>query len=95
MTIGALRIRLLLHGCHSLKEKRMRLRPILARVRDKFHVAAAEVALQNVHEVGEVAFVTVSDSSQVANATCDKIVDFVESLGLAEVGETELELMHW
>ncbi len=95
MTIGALRITLLLHGCFSLKEKRARIKPILARVRDKFPVAAAEVEHQNVHHLATLAFVTVSASHQVANATCDKIVDFVESLGLAEVGETEMELMHW
>ncbi|MDP8221892.1 MAG: DUF503 domain-containing protein [Candidatus Lernaella stagnicola] len=95
MTIGALKITLLLHGCHTLKEKRMRVRPILAKVRAKFHVAVAEVEHQNVAQMAGVAFVTVSDSGRVANATCDKIVDFVESLGLAEVGNTEMELIHF
>lgn len=94
-TIGALRMTLLLHGCRSLKEKRRRIRPILSRTRDKFHVAVAEAEHQDAHHVAGVVFVTVSPSHKVANATCDKIIDFVESLGLAEVGDTELELMAW
>jgi len=94
-TIGALRMTLYLHGCRSLKDKRMRVRPILQRVRNQFHVAVAEVEYQDAHEVAGVVFVTVSSSRRVANATCDKIIDFVESLALAEVGNTELELMAW
>ena len=95
MTIGALKMTLLLHGCFSLKEKRRCVRPVLAKVREKFHVAAAEVAHQDAHGVAEVAFVTVSSNGRIANATCDKIIDFVESLGLVEVGATEMELINW
>jgi len=95
MTIGALLLRLRLHGSFTLKEKRMRIRPILERVRNKFHVAVAEVDEQDTTDEAVLAFVTVSSSDQVANSTCDKIVDFVEQLGLAEIADHELELIRY
>jgi hypothetical protein len=95
MTIGALVIRLRLHGCFTLKEKRMRIRPIIERVRNKFHVSAAEVEEQDLCDYAVLAFVTVSSSGQIANATCDKIVDFVEQLGLAELADHQLELIKY
>jgi len=95
MTIGVLRITLGLHGCFSLKEKRMRIKPILARVQNKFHVAAAEVDHQDLHDYATVAFVTVSSSDKIANQTCDKILNFVEALGLAELADQDLELIRY
>ena len=95
MTIGALVVYLRLHGSFTLKEKRMRVRPIIERVRNKFHVAAAEVDDQDVTDCAVLAFVTVSSSDKVANATCDKIVDFVEQLGLAELADQHLELIRY
>lgn len=95
MTIGAIRITLLLHGCFSLKEKRARIRPILERVKHKFHVAGAEVAHQNNHDVALLAFVTVSADERLVNGTLDQIIDFVESLGLAQVADSEIEMMQW
>jgi uncharacterized protein YlxP (DUF503 family) len=95
MTIGALRVTLRLHGCHSLKDKRSRVRPILARVREKFPVAAAEVDEQDELGLAVLAFVTVSSSQQVVNSICDKVLNYVDSLGLAEVADSEIELMAW
>jgi uncharacterized protein YlxP (DUF503 family) len=95
MTIGALRLTLLLPGCFSLKEKRSRVRPILARVKEKFAVAGAEVDHQDSLDAATIAFVAVSASRQVVNRTCDKIVDYVETLGLAEVADVDMELMNW
>ncbi|NLH49510.1 MAG: DUF503 domain-containing protein [Myxococcales bacterium] len=95
MTIGAIRITLLLHGCFSLKEKRARIRPILERVKNKFHVAGAEVEYQNTHDAAQLAFVLVSSDERLVNRTLDQIVDFVESLGLAQIADSESEMMQW
>jgi len=45
--IGVLTVRLHLPACASLKEKRGRIKPLLARLRRKFNVAAAEMDLQD------------------------------------------------
>lgn len=60
MIIGACRVRLHLPGCHSLKEKRGRLKPLLARLPREFNVAVAETDLQDVWQSAEIGLVTVA-----------------------------------
>jgi hypothetical protein len=45
--IGVLTFHLHLPGCASLKEKRGRIRPLLARLHRQFNVSAAEMDLQD------------------------------------------------
>ena len=45
--IGTLTLHLHLPGCASLKEKRGRLKPLLARLHRQFNVSTAEMALQD------------------------------------------------
>jgi uncharacterized protein YlxP (DUF503 family) len=45
--IGTLTLHLHLLGCASLKEKRGRLKPLLARLHRQFNVSTAEMALQD------------------------------------------------
>jgi uncharacterized protein len=45
--IGILTIHLRLPGCTSLKEKRGRLKPLLARLHKEFNISAAEMDLQD------------------------------------------------
>ena len=45
--IGVLSIQLHLPGCTSLKEKRSRLKPLLARLHKEFNVSAAEMDWQD------------------------------------------------
>jgi uncharacterized protein YlxP (DUF503 family) len=45
--IGILTIHLRLPGCSSLKEKRGRLKPLLARLHKEFNISTAEMDLQD------------------------------------------------
>jgi hypothetical protein len=45
--IGILTLHLYLPGCASLKEKRGRLKPLLARLHRQFNVSTAEMGLQD------------------------------------------------
>jgi uncharacterized protein YlxP (DUF503 family) len=45
--VGLLTIELHLEACASLKEKRRRLKPLLARLHREFNVSAAEMGLQD------------------------------------------------
>lgn len=49
MWIGWVELDLLLGDVHSLKEKRAVVRPIIAEVRRRFDVSAAEVEYQDLH----------------------------------------------
>ncbi len=78
MIIGACTLRLHLAGCASLKDKRSRLKPLLARLRREFNVAAAEVDLQDVWQSAEIAVVTVANETARIHSQLDQVVTWVE-----------------
>ena len=93
MIIGACTLRLYLAGCASLKEKRSRLKPLLARLRREFNVAAAEVELQDVWQSAEIAVVTVANEAVRVESQLDQIVRWVErSWPELEVVAAQIEL---
>lgn len=79
MIIGACRLRLHLPGCASLKEKRSRLKPLLARLPKEFNVAVAEVGLHDIWQSAELALVTVVyDDPGFVQASLETMVRWVE-----------------
>ncbi len=62
----------------SLKEKRSVVKPILARVRDRFNVSAAEVDDLDVWHNATLAFACVSTDVDYAHGLLTKVVTFIE-----------------
>ena len=94
MVVGVGRLRLALPGNSSLKGKRKVVRGVVTRVRSRFNVAVAEVDDMDVHESAVLGFVAVGNDHRHVNSTLDKVMDFVEELGLAPVEERGLEMIH-
>ena len=91
---GVARIALELAENSSLKGKRMVVRSVVQRVRNRFNVAVAEIDTQDVWEVITLGIVCVSDDPRHCNEMLSKVIDFIESERLdAEVGAVELELI--
>ena len=94
MHIGVARVALHLPENGSLKGKRMVVKSIIQRVRNRFNVAIAEIDTQDAWEIITLGIVCVSDDRRHSNEMLSKVVDFIESERLdAEVGEVELELI--
>jgi uncharacterized protein len=94
MHVGVARVALRLAENGSLKGKRMVVKSVVQRVRNRFNVAVAEVDTQDAWRVATLGLVCVSDDPRHANEMLSKIVDFIESERLdAEVGDVELELI--
>jgi uncharacterized protein YlxP (DUF503 family) len=79
MVIGACTIELYLPGNGSLKGKRSILKPILARLRREFNLAAAEVAQNDVWQSAEIAFVTVANDPGRVHAVLERAVRWIET----------------
>lgn len=95
MVVGACRITLLIPENHSLKGKRQVLRSILARVRNEFGVAAAEVADQDLWQRAVIGIAYVSNDGGHANEVLSKAVNFVARAHAdAEMLDYELEIMY-
>ncbi len=85
MVVGTLRVDLLLGDVHSLKEKRSVVRPIVAELRRRFEVAAAETGDVELHRRAQIAVAVVASS----HAHAVEVLDAAERL-LARRPEAEL-----
>jgi len=94
MHVGVARVALHLAENSSLKGKRMVLKSIAQRVRNRFNVAVAEVDTQDAWQLATLGIVCVSDDPRHTNEMLSKVLEFIERERLdAEVGEVEMELI--
>ena len=94
MHVGVARVTLHLAENSSLKGKRMVVKSVVQRVRNRFNVAVAEIETQDAWEVLTLGIVCVSEDPRHANEMLSKVIDFIESQRLdAEVGDVEVELI--
>jgi uncharacterized protein YlxP (DUF503 family) len=67
-----------LPGCRGLKEKRMIVRSLKARIRNEFEVSAAEVGSQDLLQRAELGVAVVGPDQAPLDAVLQKILGFVE-----------------
>ncbi|HYY54534.1 MAG TPA: DUF503 domain-containing protein [Candidatus Dormibacteraeota bacterium] len=92
MPIGALRVDLRLRGVHSLKEKRGMLAPLLARIRNDLHCAAAEVEHADVWQSSVLEIACVNSDRVAAEATLRRALYVIESGGEVEVVDHHIDV---
>ena len=85
MLIAASLIELALPGTETIKERRRVARSIKDRIRQRFNVSVAEVADQDERDSICIGCVMVGIDPRHLREGMDKVIRFVESLGLAEV----------
>ena len=76
--VSLLTIKMVFPGCSTLKEKRGRLHPILARLRKEFNAGFAETGLQDVWQAAWISCALVSNSNQLNNQTAGEILKYIE-----------------
>lgn len=94
MVVGVLKLSLILAENHSLKEKRGVIKRIQARVSHQFNISVAECGDQDLWQSTVLGFGVVGSSHEVVEATLQKVIDFVDGLGLAQLGEAETEFFY-
>lgn len=94
MIVGTGLITLRLHDCRSLKGKRKVVKSMITRLRNAFNLSVAEVGSNDIFQRAEIGFALVGNNSALINSKIDKIFNMAEDLGLAEVIETEMEIIH-
>ncbi len=94
MVVGVGIVIFRLHDCNSLKGKRKVVKSVVARLRNNFNASVAEVGANDDHHRAEIGFSLVGNDRKVINAKLDKIFNFAEDLGLAEIIETDMEIFN-
>jgi len=94
MVVGIGIITYRLNDCRSLKAKRKIVKAVIARMGRHFNMSVAEVGANDVHQQAEIGFAVVGNSRPVINSKIDKIFNFADDLGLAEMIDSEMEIIN-
>jgi uncharacterized protein YlxP (DUF503 family) len=79
MTIGLLTLHIQLPGCTSLKEKRHRLKPLLARLHREFNVSAAEIDLLDAWQDVVICLALVSNDNGFTQRALQSVLNWIET----------------
>lgn len=93
MTIGLLRVDLLVPGARSLKDKRRVIKGIKDRMHNQFNCSVAEVEYQDLWNRARLAACVVSGDSRHANSQLDEIIKFVARQPGAELADYTIEML--
>ena len=77
---------------HSLKEKRMIVKSIIAKLQNRFHVSAAEVDEQDTHQILVIGVAAIVAHNAMADSLMDQISAFVEENTEAQILEEKREI---
>ena len=94
MVVGIGTIVLRIPGNHSLKGKRKVVKGVIARLQNTFNVSAAEVGANDNHQRAEIGMAFVGNDRRRINSKMDKALNFVEAMDLAEVIDSEMEIIN-
>ena len=92
MRIAAMSFRLHAPWVHSLKEKRMIVKSLVAKLQNRFHVSAAEIDEQDKHQIIVIGVAAIVPHNAMADSLMDEISSFVEENTEAEILDEEREM---
>lgn len=93
MFIATARIRIHLPWVHSLKEKRMVVKSLSAKVRNQFNVSVAEVEEQDIHQIAVLGFAGIAGDKAQADSIIDHVINFIEDNTEGEIVQAEREVI--
>lgn len=93
MIVGVLKIKIYIPWAHSLKEKRIELKSICAKVKNNFNVSIAEVEDQDLHQIATIGIAIISNNTKHIDRRMDKIINYIESNTEGELIEIVREFL--
>ncbi len=92
MRIAAVTYRLHAPWVGSLKEKRMVVKSLVARLQNRFHVSAAEIGGQDAHQIIVIGVAAIVPHSAMADSLMEEISRVVEESCEAEILDEKREI---
>ena len=93
MKILAIEIKLYAPWVHSLKEKRMVVKSILGKIKNKYNVSVSEIDAQDIHQTIVIGVAAIVAHQAQADSVAEAILGFVELISEAEILEYRTELL--
>jgi len=94
MVVGVARIVLLIPEGTSLKGKRKVVKSVVQRVRNRFNVSISEIGDHDLWQKAELGISATGNDSRFINSCMDKIMNHIENMNLAQVIDSEIEIIH-
>lgn len=85
MKVLLMRVTLRASWVHSLKEKRMVVKSIVQKSKNKFNISVSEVDEQDIHQTIVIGIAAVCGSSAQVDSTMENIITFIECNTDAEI----------
>lgn len=93
MIIGTGRIYLQANWVHSLKEKRMIVKSIIDRTKNKYNISIAEIEDQDIHQSIVIGIACVSNDTRHANSIIQNVIQYIEDNTEAVVLDSDIEIL--
>ena len=94
MVVGTLKIEFRLTDNRSLKGKRKIVRSMVDKTKSRFNVSVAEVGSNDKWQKIELGVSTIGNDRRHINASLNNIRAFVDSLYLAEIVDSKIEILN-
>jgi uncharacterized protein YlxP (DUF503 family) len=94
MVVGSLKIEFRLTDNRSLKGKRKVVRSMVDKVKSRFNVSIAEVGSNDKWQKIELGVSAVGNDRRHIDSSLNHILSFLESLYLAQIVHTEMEIFN-
>lgn len=92
MIVGVAEIKLYATWVHSLKEKRMIVKSLSAKIRNKFNVSIIEAGDADIHQTITLGLAYVSGTVNLSDSIIDNIISFIEDNTEAEIINIKREI---
>lgn len=92
MIIATMTFRLHASWVHSLKEKRIAVKSLVAKIQNRFHASAAEIDEQDTHQIIVIGVAAIVPHHAIADSLMDEISSFVEMNTEAELVDETKEI---
>ena len=93
MTVGILRLVIFIQDSNSLKQKRMVLHSLKARLRNNFNVAVTQIGDEDKWQKATLAVVGVERDGKNMNSILSGIINFLEKFHSINIIDYEMELI--
>ncbi|MDB1947354.1 DUF503 domain-containing protein [Clostridium tertium] len=93
MKVLVMSIKLRASWVHSLKEKRMVVKSIIQKLKNKFNISVNEVEDQDIHQSIVIAISSICLSSSQVDSTMENIINFIELNTDAELINIEKDVI--